>query len=156
MNSNFQYFFEIMEALPFPRFSQVAETNRKTIQGLEDLPILTPSLSGSLGQTSWILEAVGMSALIRALLWNRLKQIIFLKGELDTRPTYIPRAFVPSKKLAKVIMHMVLREMEKKKITPGCFLSQCVCCFTESGCLSRKSFLSLDSLVREILLAFLD
>lgn len=83
----FSVFFEIMEALPFPKVSHVAETNRKMIWGIEDLPILTPLMSGSLGQTSWILEAEGMFALIRALPWSLMKQSIFMKGELDTRPT---------------------------------------------------------------------
>lgn len=144
-----------MEALPFPKVSQVAETNRKMIWGLEDLPILTPLLSGSLGQASWILEAEGMFALIRAPPWSPMKQIVFLKGELDTRPTTFQEHLCQARNWLKLSCIWFSEKWERQKSRQNAFPVY-VCSFTESGCLSGKWFLSLDGLVREVLLAFSD
>lgn len=144
-----------MEALPFPKVSHVAETNRKMIQGIEDLPILTPLMSGSLGQTSWILEAEGMFALIRAISWSLMKQSIFMKGELDTRPTTFQERLCQARNWLKLSCIWFSEKWKRTKSRQDAFPVY-VCSFTESSCLSGKLFLSLDGLVREILLAFSD
>ena len=144
-----------MEALPFPKVSQVAESYRKMIRGIEDLPILTPLMSGSLGQTSWILEAEGRFALIRALPWSLMKQIIFMKGELDTRPTTFQERLCQARNWLKSSCIWFSEKWKRTKSRQDAFPVY-ICSFTESGCLSGKLFLSLDGLVREILLAFSD
>ena len=88
--------------------------------------------------------------------WNTtMKQIIFMKGELDTRPTTFQERLCQARNWLKSSCIWFSEKWKRTKSRQDAFPVY-VCSFTESGCLSGKLFLSLDGLVREILLVFSD
>lgn len=81
-----------------------------------------------------------------------MKQIVFLKGELDTRPTTFQEHLCQARNSQSY--HAYGSQRNGKEKNRARMLSSVLYSSAESGCLSGKWFLSLDGLVREVLLAF--